>query len=100
MASEQQLWADDGQAAPEEEPFEVLLERLERIVRQLERGEASLEDSLKLFEEGVRLSRLCTARLDRIQGRVEVLLEQTEDGPVIRPFEVPGATEGMRGGDG
>lgn len=69
-----------------DEPFEKQLERLEQIVRQLERGETPLEESLKIFEEGVRLARLCTARLDEIQGKIEVLLDQGHGDPIIKPL--------------
>lgn len=69
-----------------DEPFEKQLERLENIVRQLEKGETSLEDSLKIFEEGVRLARLCSARLDEIQGKIEVLLDQEHGEPIIKPL--------------
>ena len=68
-----------------DEPFEKQLERLEQIVRQLERGETPLEESVKIFEEGVRLARLCTARLDEIQGKIEVLLDQGHGDPIIKP---------------
>lgn len=91
MKSEEKVAKEvaEKQSEPElvDEPFEKQLERLEHIVRQLEKGETSLEDSLKIFEEGVRLARLCSARLDEIQGRIEVLLDQGHGDPVIKPFD-------------
>lgn len=54
--------------------FETLLSRLTDIVGELERGDASLERSLVLFEEGVRLARAGAGRLDRAEARVEELL--------------------------
>ena len=56
--------------------FEDNLSRLEEIVRKMESGDLSLEDSLKAFEEGIRLSRLCAKKLDEAERRVEVLLKQ------------------------
>lgn len=55
--------------------FEEAMERLEEIVGQLEKGETSLEDSLSLFEEGVRLSRFCREKLDEAEKKVEMLLK-------------------------
>ena len=55
--------------------FESSLVALERIVRELERGELPLEKSLELFEEGVRLSRECQERLNEAERRIEVLLQ-------------------------
>ena len=75
----------------EDAPFEAAFARLEEVVHALERGDASLEESLRLFEEGVRLSRLCAAKLDAAEGKLRALLE-TEDGGVREePFELPGA---------
>jgi exodeoxyribonuclease VII small subunit len=58
--------------------FEASLGELERIVRKLEDGEMSLEESLKLFEDGVKLSRECQERLDQAERRIEVLLKDTD----------------------
>src|SRR3982750_1024079 len=58
--------------------FETQLASLERIVRELERGELPLEKSLELFEEGVRLSRECQERLNEGEHRIEVLLQDNE----------------------
>jgi exodeoxyribonuclease VII small subunit len=61
------------------ERFEDALNKLEKLVSQLEKGDISLEESLKLFEEGIRLSRLCNQKLDEAEKRVEILLKG-EDG--------------------
>jgi exodeoxyribonuclease VII small subunit len=58
--------------------FESSLAALERIVRELERGELPLEKSLALFEEGVRLSRECQERLNEAERRIEVLLQDND----------------------
>jgi exodeoxyribonuclease VII small subunit len=67
--------------------FETQLGALERIVRELERGDLPLEESLKLFEEGVRLSRECQERLSQAERRIEVLLRDGEGRPVLSAFE-------------
>ncbi|MGA3084866.1 MAG: exodeoxyribonuclease VII small subunit [Thermodesulfobacteriota bacterium] len=61
------------------ERFEDTFKKLETIVNKLEGGDLPLEETMKLFEEGMRLSRLCSERLAEVQKRVEILLK-TEDG--------------------
>jgi exodeoxyribonuclease VII small subunit len=61
--------------------FEEILARLNVVVERLESGDLPLEDSLALFEEGVRLSRLGAARLDDAERRVERLL--SDDGATV-----------------
>jgi exodeoxyribonuclease VII small subunit len=55
--------------------FEQALKELEEIVLRLEKGELALEESLKLYEEGIRLSRLCHGKLEEAEGRIEMLLK-------------------------
>ena len=55
--------------------FEEALAGLERIVRDLEGGDLPLDDALKLFEEGVRLSRFCGAKLDEAEKKIEILMK-------------------------
>ncbi|HWG22126.1 MAG TPA: exodeoxyribonuclease VII small subunit [Terracidiphilus sp.] len=72
--------------------FEDSLKKLEMIVDQLEKGELPLEDSLKLFEEGVGLSAVCKQELDAAEGKVQMLIKQrdgsvrTEAFPPEKPF--------------
>jgi exodeoxyribonuclease VII small subunit len=66
--------------------FEMQLASLERIVRELERGDLPLERSLELFEQGVRLSRECQERLNEAERRIEVLLRSGDGGAVAAPF--------------
>ena len=54
--------------------FENALARLEDIVGELEKGELALEEALKLFEEGVKISQFCTTKLDEAERKVEFLL--------------------------
>ena len=68
------------------EKFEEALLKLEEIVRKLETGDLSLEESLKAFEDGIRLSGVCSRKLDEAERRVEVLLKG-EQGLMTRPFE-------------
>jgi exodeoxyribonuclease VII small subunit len=66
-----------GQLAEETLPkFEDCLQRLEVVVREMERGELPLEHSLKLFEEGIALSGSCRKELEEAEGKVEILLKQ------------------------
>ena len=62
--------------------FEERLKALEAVVERLERGELTLEDSVRLFEEGVHLSNACKAELDRAEGRIQVLVETRGAGKV------------------
>jgi exodeoxyribonuclease VII small subunit len=68
------------------ERFEDTFKKLETIVNKLESGDLSLEDSMKLFEEGMRLSRLCSERLAEVQRRVEVLLKSEGGALQSQPF--------------
>lgn len=58
--------------------FEQALRRLEEIVGKLEAGEMPLEESLKLFEEGMQVSRYCANKLEEAERKVEVLLKQSD----------------------
>jgi len=69
------------------EKFESSLKKLEDIVKRLEGGSLSLEESLKAFEEGVKHAAFCSQKLDEAERRVEVLLKR-KDGTIGRePFE-------------
>jgi exodeoxyribonuclease VII small subunit len=63
-------------AEAQSQNFESSLAALEKIVRELERGELPLEKSLELFERGVKLSRECQERLQEAERRIEVLLQR------------------------
>lgn len=56
--------------------FEECLQRLEKIVDELEKGNVPLERAIKLFEEGVQLSNSCRLELEGAEGKVEILLKQ------------------------
>jgi exodeoxyribonuclease VII small subunit len=55
--------------------FEAALARLEEIVQRLEKGELPLEESLRLYEEGIALSRHCHAKLEEAEGKIELLMK-------------------------
>ena len=67
--------------------FEASLKKLEEIVKRLETGSLTLEDSLKAFEEGVKHSAFCSSRLDDAERRVEILLKQKDGSLKREPFE-------------
>ncbi len=68
--------------------FEKKLTRLEEIVQEMEKGELTLENSLKLFEEGVKLSRECQTELTKAEAQVKKLISVDESGnAVTEPFK-------------
>lgn len=66
--------------------FEEALARLEEIVRKLEGGETPLDESLGLFEEGVKLVRLCGDKLDETERKITLLTKNGEGGYDEKPF--------------
>ena len=73
--------------APKKPDFERSLARLEEVVRRLESPQLSLDDAMKLFEEGVALSRECQKQLEEAEGRVEILLRKADGKMAAEPFE-------------
>ncbi len=69
------------------EKFEDALNKLEKIVSKLEEGDIPLEESLKRFEEGIRLSRFCNQKLDEAEKKVEILLKGKNGILKPHPFE-------------
>jgi exodeoxyribonuclease VII small subunit len=67
--------------------FEKSLTRLEEVVKRLESADLSLDEAMKLFEEGVKLSRDCQKQLEEAEGRVEILLKKTDGKMAAEPFE-------------
>jgi exodeoxyribonuclease VII small subunit len=63
--------------------FEQALEALEKLVERLEKGELTLEESMRLYEEGVRLSRLCHEKLEEAEGKIEMLLKDVKGEPLL-----------------
>ena len=73
--------------AEEKLTFEQAMGRLEEIVKRLELGDAPLEESLSLFEEGTRLLGGCSAQLDSAEQKVRKLLAGPDGQPAEEPFE-------------
>ena len=67
--------------------FEKSLGRLEEVVRRLESPQLSLDDAMKLFEEGVELSRECQKQLEEAEGKVEILLKKADGKLTAEPFD-------------
>ena len=67
--------------------FEQSLARLEEIVRKLESANLPLDDAMKLFEEGMQLSRECQKQLEQAEARVEILLKKAGGEMTAQPFE-------------
>ncbi len=73
--------------------FEDRLTALEAVVERLERGELTLDESVRLFEEGVKLSDACKAELEKAEGRVQLLVE-TKGGMQATDLDGEGEPEG------
>ncbi len=74
--------------------FEEALARLESIVKSLEGGDLPLEESLRLFEEGVSLTRLCAGKLEEAQRRIDVLTRGEQGDLKLVAFESESDDEG------
>jgi exodeoxyribonuclease VII small subunit len=78
------------EAPPKKPDFERSLARLEEVVRKLESPQLSLDEAMRLFEEGVGLSRECQKQLEEAEGRVEILLKKADGKMVTEVFETEG----------
>jgi len=67
--------------------FENAMKRLENIVQDLESGDLSLDEALKKFQEGMKLSKFCSDKLDESEKKVSILLRDEEGGIQEEPFE-------------
>jgi exodeoxyribonuclease VII small subunit len=70
-----------------EDKFEDAMKRLEDIVEDLEGGELPLEDSLKVFEEGMKLLSFCSDKLDEVEKRVAILVKESDGKYTKKPFD-------------
>lgn len=70
-----------------EKKFEEAMERLEQIVEGLESGNLSLEESLKIFEEGMNLVNFCSKKLEEAEQKVTILIKESEGKYSQQPFE-------------
>ena len=67
--------------------FENAMERLEAIVQELESGDLSLDDALKKFQEGIKLSKFCSNKLDETEKKVSMLVKDEEGDLRAEPFQ-------------
>lgn len=72
---------------PRKGEFEKSLTRLEEVVKRLESADLPLDEAMKLFEEGVKLSRNCQKQLEEAEGKVEILLRKADGKLAAEPFE-------------
>jgi exodeoxyribonuclease VII small subunit len=70
-----------------EKKFEEAMERLEQVVEDLESGKLSLEDSLKIFEEGMNLVNFCSKKLEEAEQKVTILIKEGEGKYSQQPFD-------------
>ena len=68
--------------------FEQAIQRLEKIVADMEGAELPLEDVLKKYEEGTRLVRFCNQKLEEAEKKIEILTKKTDGSVALEPFEV------------
>jgi len=67
--------------------FEESLKKLEKIVEDLEKGDLSLDEALKKYQEGIELSRLCAQRLDNAKKKIDVLAKNKKGEFELKPFD-------------
>jgi exodeoxyribonuclease VII small subunit len=84
---------DDAAASP---TFETMMQRLQELVGTLERGNLSLEESIRSFEEGVALVKRCTEILDHAERRIQKLTRDAEGKPAVVPVEEDGEADDDR----
>ena len=73
--------------------FETAVKQLEQIVLELESGNLPLEDSIKKFEEGIKLSKFCSAKLDETEKKITLLLKDQDGNVIEKPFIPERVTE-------
>ena len=73
--------------------FEQSMKQLERIVQELEDGDLPLEKAIKKFEEGIKLTKFCSQKLDETEKKISVLLENTEGQVIEKPFNAEDETD-------
>ena len=79
---------DNASQAPDADmSFEAALAQLEEIVRKLEAGDQTLDDAIRLYEEGVRLHRLCEEKLAAARGKLERLVESQTGEIAVEPLD-------------
>jgi exodeoxyribonuclease VII small subunit len=79
--------------------FEKQLAALESVVERLEQGDLSLEESVRLFEEGIKLSDACKKELEAAEGKIQLLVDRGKNGMKVVDFEVKEDTAGGEDGE-
>ena len=70
-----------------EQNFEKSIEKLEKIVEEMEQGEVNLDNMLKKFEEGMKLARFCARKLDQAEKKIEILVKKQDGTIETAPFD-------------
>ena len=73
--------------------FEQSMKQLERIVQELEDGDMPLEKAIKKFEEGIKLTKFCSQKLDETEKKISILLENAEGQVIEKPFNAEDETD-------
>ena len=73
--------------------FEQSMKQLERIVQELENGDLPLEKAIKKFEEGIKLTKLCSEKLDETEKKISVLLKKSEAQMTEKPLVAEDETD-------
>jgi exodeoxyribonuclease VII small subunit len=79
--------------------FEEDLKALESVVERLERGDLSLEDSVRLFEEGIKLSDACKKELDTAEGKIQLVVDRGRSGVKVVDFDLKDGVEASVDGE-
>jgi exodeoxyribonuclease VII small subunit len=80
----------------EKQSFEKSLERLETIVSKLEKGDAALDESIELYQEGITLARFCSKKLEEAKGKIEIVLK---DGGKVKKKDFDASNLSENGND-
>jgi exodeoxyribonuclease VII small subunit len=81
--------ATKSKAAADGTNFETAMERLEKIVEQMESGKLPLEDVIVRYEEGMKLVKICQERLAAAEQKIDIITRNNAGQPVVKPFEAP-----------
>jgi exodeoxyribonuclease VII small subunit len=73
--------------------FEQSMKQLEQIVQELEDGDLPLEKAIKKFEEGIKLTKFCSEKLDETEKKISILLENAEGQMIEKPFRTEDETD-------
>jgi exodeoxyribonuclease VII small subunit len=93
-SSDSQTAASPGEPPAEGVKFEQALERLEKIVAEMESAELPLDEVVRRYEEGTRLVRFCAQKLEEAGKKIEILARQKDGTAALEPFEASGPAAG------